>query len=80
MNEWGDMPPVGVEFGAPVLSAASLEKLFRKNPGEVRAYLGNLVATYDQEKLVALVLNLSDVCASFAVKASSSEDEGQGRK
>lgn len=75
MNEWGNMPPVGVEFGAPVLPVASLERLFRETPGEARAYLEKLAATYDQEKLLALVLNLSDVCASLAVKTPSAVDK-----
>lgn len=73
MDEWGNMPPVGVEFGAPVLPIASLERLFQETPGEARAYLEILTKTYDREKLVALVLNLGDVCASFAVKAPLGE-------
>lgn len=74
------MPPVGLEFGAPVLPVSSLERLFSETPNESVAYLDKLTKTYDREKLVALVLNLGVVCVSFATKVSPPVNEEQERK
>lgn len=78
LDEWESARPVGLEFGAPTMSADELLVLCRRDPEAWQSYLGLLARQYDRDQLIALVGELGQAIFGLITLAPPSCEPDDG--